>query len=76
MKRAFLASIIFVLLQSCSISYKFNGASIDYNLTKTLRLANFPNQAPLVYPPLEYQATPYIDILIEEMGYTAGNIKK
>ncbi|HOM63086.1 MAG TPA: LptE family protein [Dysgonamonadaceae bacterium] len=53
MKRALLASIIFILLQSCSISYKFNGASIDYNLTKTLRLANFPNQAPLVYPPLE-----------------------
>jgi len=30
----------------------------------------------LVYPSLEYQATPYIDLMIEEMGYTAGNIKK
>lgn len=41
------------LLGSCSISYRFNGASIDYTTTKTLYLANFPNQAPLIYPPLE-----------------------
>ncbi len=38
---------------SCTISYKFTGASIDYNVTKTLHLAKFVNQAPLVYPPLE-----------------------
>ncbi len=30
----------------------------------------------LVYPPLEYQATPYIDLMIEELGYTGGNTKK
>lgn len=41
------------MLSSCSMSYKFNGASVDYSVTKTLLLANFPNQAPLVYPPLE-----------------------
>lgn len=35
------------------MSYKFNGASIDYDLTKTMLISEFPNQAPLVYPPLE-----------------------
>lgn len=37
---------------SCSISYKFNGSSIDYSKIKTITIANFPNNAPLVYPPL------------------------
>ncbi|NLH29462.1 MAG: LptE family protein [Bacteroidales bacterium] len=44
---------ICILMESCSISYGFGGASIDYNTTKTLYLANFPNQAQLIYPPLE-----------------------
>ena len=44
---------ICILMESCSISYGFDGASIDYNTTKTLYLANFPNQAQLIYPPLE-----------------------
>ena len=35
---------------ACAISYKFNGAAIDYQTTKTISIANFPNQAPLVYP--------------------------
>ena len=35
------------------MSYKFNGASIDYDVTKTMLISEFPNQAPLVYPPLE-----------------------
>lgn len=53
MKRyIYLASLI-LLLSACSISYKFTGASIDYNLTKTLHLGHFVNQSPLVYPPLE-----------------------
>ncbi len=37
---------------SCTISYKFNGASIDYTKVKTISIADFPNQAPLVYAPL------------------------
>jgi hypothetical protein len=53
MKRIIFTTVLFAILQACSISYKFNGASVDYNVTKTIRLANFPNQAPLVYPPLE-----------------------
>ena len=42
-----------LLISSCTMSYKFNGASIDYDLTKTIMISEFPNQAPLVYPPLE-----------------------
>lgn len=40
------------LLNACTISYKFNGASIDYSTTKTISIADFPNVAPLVYAPL------------------------
>ncbi|MBE6299158.1 MAG: LptE family protein [Bacteroidales bacterium] len=44
--------IAIVMLCGCTISYKFNGASIDYNTTKTISIANFPIRAALVYPPL------------------------
>ncbi len=49
----FAFAAVCILLDSCSISYRFDGASVDYNTTKTLYLANFPNQAQLIYPPLE-----------------------
>jgi hypothetical protein len=51
-KILFFVSLV-LLLNSCTFSYKFNGASIDYDLTKTMLISEFPNQAPLVYPPLE-----------------------
>ena len=41
-----------MMLQGCAISYKFNGASIDYSTTKSIAIAEFPNQAALVYPQL------------------------
>lgn len=53
MKRVFTFIAVYSLLTACTISYKFNGASIDYSLTKTLQISHFVNQAPLVYPPLE-----------------------
>lgn len=37
---------------SCTISYKFNGASIDYSKIHSITISEFPNQAALVYPPL------------------------
>lgn len=37
---------------ACVISYKFNGASIDYSTTKSISIADFPNMAALVHPPL------------------------
>lgn len=53
--RILLVSIISLLLMSCSISYKFNGSSIDYTKTKTLSIFDFPNAAELVYPPLSQE---------------------
>lgn len=40
------------MLSGCTISYKFNGASIDYSKIKSISIADFPNVAPLVYSPL------------------------
>ncbi len=53
----YIISFMLVLLASCSISYKFNGASIDYTKVKTITIKDFPNQAPLVYPPLAQMFT-------------------
>lgn len=55
MKRAsFILCIIALmpLMMGCSISYKFNGANIDYSLTQSISIADFPNNAALVYPQL------------------------
>ena len=48
-----LLAILLVMLTSCTISYKFNGASINYNLIKTISVSDFPIRPALVYPPLE-----------------------
>lgn len=53
MRRVITFIAVVLISTACSISYKFNGASIDYNLTKTIQISHFVNQAPLVYPPLE-----------------------
>ena len=37
---------------SCSVSYKFNGASIDYSKTKTIQIADFPIRATYVWGPM------------------------
>jgi len=47
--------VISFLAVSCSISYKFNGSSIDYTKTKSISILDFPNNAELVYPPLSQQ---------------------
>ncbi|MDO4191216.1 MAG: LptE family protein [Bacteroidales bacterium] len=44
--------ICYVVVSSCAISYKFNGASIDYSKVKTISITDFPNRAALVYPEL------------------------
>ena len=49
--------LVAILVTACSISYKFNGASIDYAKIKTITIKDFPNQAALVYPPLSQQFT-------------------
>ena len=40
------------LLLSCSVSYKFNGASIDYNKTKTIQIVDFPIRSNYVWGPM------------------------
>ncbi len=40
------------LLAACSISYKFNGASIDYTKTKTIQIAEFPIRSSYVWGPM------------------------
>ncbi len=44
--------VLCLTLPSCSISYKFNGASIDYAKVKSIAISDFPNNAALVYPQL------------------------
>ncbi len=42
-----------LIVQSCTVSYKFNGTAIDYNVYKTIHVSQFPIRAALVYPPLQ-----------------------
>jgi len=43
---------ILALFASCAISYKFNGANINYQTTHSISIADFPNNAPMVNPTL------------------------
>ncbi len=45
------------LTPGCSISYKFNGANINYQTTHSISVADFPNNAPLVNPTLSNNLT-------------------
>ena len=37
---------------ACSVSYKFNGASIDYSKTKTIQINDFPIRSNYVWGPM------------------------
>ncbi|MBR4312213.1 MAG: LptE family protein [Bacteroidaceae bacterium] len=45
--------MLMLLLVGCTISYKFNGASINYDIIKTITIANFPNRALYQWGPME-----------------------
>lgn len=45
-------AIIAMVFTACSVSYKFNGASIDYNKTKTIQIADFPIRSSYVWGPM------------------------
>lgn len=47
-----ICSTLLLLITSCSISYKFNGANINYQTTHSISVADFPNNAPMVNPQL------------------------
>lgn len=46
------AALMALVLASCSVSYKFNGASIDYSKTKTIEIADFPIRSSYVWAPM------------------------
>lgn len=48
-----LASCLCLLVCSCRIEYKFNGASIDYQQTKTIQIDNFPIRSTYVWAPMQ-----------------------
>ena len=48
---------LIVLYSGCSISYKFNGANINYQTTHSISIADFPNNAAMVYPALSNTLT-------------------
>ena len=43
---------VMAVLSGCSVSYKFNGASIDYTKTKTIQIAEFPIRSSYVWGPM------------------------
>lgn len=44
--------LLMFVVASCSVSYKFNGASIDYTKTKTIQIADFPIRSSYVWGPM------------------------
>ena len=42
-----------VLYTSCSISYKFNGSSIDYTKIQSIQIGNFPIRSTYVWAPMQ-----------------------
>lgn len=47
-----LLSITSVVFTACKVSYKFNGASIDYNKMHTIQIADFPIRSAYVWGPM------------------------
>ncbi len=45
-------ALIIGILTACSVSYKFNGASIDYTKTKTIQINDFPIRSTYVWGPM------------------------
>ena len=48
-----MASCLCLLVCACRIEYKFNGASIDYQQTKTIQIDNFPIRSTYVWAPMQ-----------------------
>ena len=54
-----------MMLCGCSISYKFNGANINYQTTHSISIADFPNNAAMVNPTLSPNLTEAIRDLFQ-----------
>ncbi len=54
LKIILLLSLVMCVLAACTVSYKFNGSSINYDKVKTISFENFPNRsAAFVWGPME-----------------------
>ena len=51
--RLALVLLLALLVSACTISYRFNGASIDYTTTKTIQIDNFPIRSAYVWAPMQ-----------------------
>lgn len=51
-KRYVTFAVLLIVMNSCAVSYTFNGASIDYTKTKSISIVDFNNVAQLIHPPL------------------------
>ncbi|MBO7246827.1 MAG: LptE family protein, partial [Bacteroidaceae bacterium] len=52
LKNVFVIFAVLVCTTACTISYKLNGASIDYNVIKTITLDPFANRASYQWGPM------------------------
>ena len=46
----FIVPFLLFFLVSCSIQYKFEGGNVNYALTKTIHISDFPNRTPFYSP--------------------------
>lgn len=51
-KRVTILGILSIVVLACTVSYKFNGSSINYDKVKTISIADFPIKSDYVYAPL------------------------
>jgi ABC-type uncharacterized transport system auxiliary subunit len=45
--------MLLLVADGCTVSYKFNGASINYDIIKSISIDNFPNRAVYQWGPME-----------------------
>ena len=50
---ASLLALLLTIVCACKVTYSFNGASIDYNVTKTIQIEEFPIRASYVWGPMQ-----------------------
>lgn len=47
------ALTVLLICGGCTVSYKFNGSALNYDIYRTIHVGEFPIRAALVYPPLQ-----------------------
>ncbi len=66
------ALMIGLVVSACSISYKFNGASIDYSKTKTITIEDFVNRATYQWA----QTAPIFNSKLKDMYASQTRLKQ